>query len=157
MLSRMASQWKTFQQILRNTEHLVFNEAPRFIRHLQNPATVQRVIQQGILMGLEALVAGALAGALLASGVMAGAAFAAPSLGEPSLSPDGAEIAFVSGGSKGIGRATARLLAGTPGRSAARGFGRAREETLIGEIRRQGGEFLHLSISRKMQSLKFAR
>ena len=60
MLSRMASQWKTFQQILRNTEHLVFNEAPRFIRHLQNPATVQRVIQQGILMGLEALVAGAL-------------------------------------------------------------------------------------------------
>jgi len=44
------------------------------------------------------VVAGALAGALLASGVMAGAAFAAPSLGEPSLSPDGAEIAFVSGG-----------------------------------------------------------
>ncbi len=62
MLSRMASQWKTFQQILRNTEHLVFNEAPRFIRHLQNPATVQRVIQQGIMMGLEALVATALPG-----------------------------------------------------------------------------------------------
>jgi hypothetical protein len=60
MLSRMASQWKTFQQILKNTEHLVFNEAPKFIRHLQNPANVQRVIQQGILLGIEALVAGAL-------------------------------------------------------------------------------------------------
>ena len=60
MLSRMASQWKTFQQILKNTEHLVFNEAPKFIRHFQNPANVQRVIQQGILLGIEALVATAL-------------------------------------------------------------------------------------------------
>lgn len=60
MLVRMASQWKTFQQILKNTEHLVFNEAPKFIRHMQNPANVQRVIQQGIMLGIEALVAGAL-------------------------------------------------------------------------------------------------
>ena len=60
MLSRMASQWKTFQHILKSTENLVFNEAPKFIRGLQNPATVQRVIQQGIMMGIEALVAGAL-------------------------------------------------------------------------------------------------
>ena len=44
------------------------------------------------------VVAGALAGAVLASGAMAGAAWSAPSLGEPSLSPDGSEIAFVSGG-----------------------------------------------------------
>ena len=36
--------------------------------------------------------------ALAACAVMAGAARAAPSLGEPSLSPDGREIAFVSGG-----------------------------------------------------------
>jgi tricorn protease len=41
---------------------------------------------------------GALAGALLTSGVLAGAAWSAPSLGEPSLSPDGTEVAFVSGG-----------------------------------------------------------
>jgi len=44
------------------------------------------------------VVVGALAGALLASGVLAGATEAAPSLGEPSLSPDGSEVVFVSGG-----------------------------------------------------------
>ena len=60
MLVRMASQWKTFQQILKTTEHLVFNEAPKLLRQLQNPASVQRVIQQGILMGIEALVATAI-------------------------------------------------------------------------------------------------
>ena len=41
---------------------------------------------------------GALMGALLTSGVLAGAAWSAPSLAEPSLSPDGTEVAFVSGG-----------------------------------------------------------
>ena len=44
------------------------------------------------------VVAGAFVGAILASGAIAGAAWSAPSLGEPSLSPDGSEIAFVSGG-----------------------------------------------------------
>ena len=41
---------------------------------------------------------GALAGAYLTSAVLAGAAWSAPSLGEPSLSPDGTEVVFVSGG-----------------------------------------------------------
>jgi len=44
------------------------------------------------------LVAGALSGAILASGALAGAAWSAPSLAEPSLSPDGSEVVFVSGG-----------------------------------------------------------
>ena len=61
MLSRMASQWKTLQRILIGTEHLVFNEAPKFIRHLQSPQSVQRTIQQGIQMGIDALLATAVA------------------------------------------------------------------------------------------------
>ena len=56
----MASPWKTFQQILRGTEQLVFGEAPKLLRQLQDPQMVQRTIQQGLLMGLELLVAGAL-------------------------------------------------------------------------------------------------
>ena len=49
----MASQWKTFQRL---AEHLVFNEAPRFIRQLQRPETLPRSIQQGIRAGIDALV-----------------------------------------------------------------------------------------------------
>jgi len=60
MLSRMASQWRTFQQFLRGTEHLVFNEAPKLIRQLQHPDAVQRTLQQGLRIGLELLVATAL-------------------------------------------------------------------------------------------------
>ncbi|MFM8600008.1 MAG: type II toxin-antitoxin system PemK/MazF family toxin [Mycobacterium sp.] len=51
----MASQWRTLQRI---AEHLVFNEAPKLLRQLQNPQVVQRTIQQGIL-GLGAMIAGA--------------------------------------------------------------------------------------------------
>jgi hypothetical protein len=55
----MASQWKTFQRILRDTENLVFNEAPRFIRQLQKPEGLPRYvgqgIQQGIKLGLDAI------------------------------------------------------------------------------------------------------
>ena len=58
MLIRMASQWKTFQQILRGTEHLVFNEAPKLLRTLQDPESVQRTIQQGLRMSIEALIGG---------------------------------------------------------------------------------------------------
>lgn len=61
MLSRMASQWKTLQRILVGTEHLVFNEAPKLIRQLQSPQGVQRTIQQGIKIGLDVLLATALA------------------------------------------------------------------------------------------------
>jgi hypothetical protein len=57
----MASQWKTFQRILRDTENLVFNEAPRFIRQLQKPEGLPRYvgqgIQQGIKLGLDAIAA----------------------------------------------------------------------------------------------------
>ena len=55
MLSRMASQWRTLQRI---AEHLVFSEAPKLLRQLQNPQVVQRTIQQGIL-GIGAIIAGA--------------------------------------------------------------------------------------------------
>ena len=61
MLSRMASQWKTLQRILISTENLVFNEAPKFIRHLQSSQSVQRTIQQGIRMGIDVLLASAIA------------------------------------------------------------------------------------------------
>jgi hypothetical protein len=57
MLSRMASQWRTFQRL---AEHLVFNEAPKLLRGLQDPAFLQRTLQQGLRLGLEALVATAL-------------------------------------------------------------------------------------------------
>ena len=60
MLGHMASQWRTLQQILRTTEHLVFNEAPKLLRQLQNPDTVQRTIQQGLRLGFEALISTAL-------------------------------------------------------------------------------------------------
>ncbi len=65
MLVRMASQWKTFQRF---AEHVVFNEAPKFIRQLQHPEEMQRAVQrtisnglqQGLRFGIEALVATAM-------------------------------------------------------------------------------------------------
>jgi hypothetical protein len=49
----MAPPWKTFQRF---AENLVFNEAPKFIRQqLQQSDTLQRGIQQGIKLGLEAI------------------------------------------------------------------------------------------------------
>ncbi|WP_285032146.1 type II toxin-antitoxin system PemK/MazF family toxin [Mycolicibacterium sp. lyk4-40-TYG-92] len=50
MLDAMASQWKTFQRL---AEQLVFNEAPKLIRTLQQPDGLQRTIQQGIRFGIE--------------------------------------------------------------------------------------------------------
>ena len=50
MLSRMASQWRTFQRF---AEHLIFNEAPKLIRQFQHPNTVPRSIQQGIQQGIQ--------------------------------------------------------------------------------------------------------
>lgn len=58
MLSRMASQWKTLQRF---AENLVFNEAPKLIRQLQHSPSVQRTIQQGIKMGIDALVSSTVA------------------------------------------------------------------------------------------------
>ena len=48
----MASQWKTLQRALRVTEHLVFNEAPKLIKQLQNPQAMQRNLQEGLQRGL---------------------------------------------------------------------------------------------------------
>jgi hypothetical protein len=45
MLAKMPSQWKTFQRL---AENLVFNEAPKLIRHLQHSPTVQRSIKLGL-------------------------------------------------------------------------------------------------------------
>lgn len=52
MLGNMAPPWKTFQRF---AENLVFNEAPRFIRQIGQSETVQRGLQQGIRIGLEAI------------------------------------------------------------------------------------------------------
>ena len=49
----MASQWKTLQRF---AENLVFNEAPKFIRQLQNSPNLQHGIQQGIKMGIDIIV-----------------------------------------------------------------------------------------------------
>ena len=50
MLDAMASQWRTFQRL---AEQLVFNEAPKLIRNLQQPDGLSRTIQQGIRFGIE--------------------------------------------------------------------------------------------------------
>ncbi len=54
MLASMASprktQWKTFQRI---AKQLVFNEAPRFIRQMQESPTVQRGLSEGLQRGIK--------------------------------------------------------------------------------------------------------
>jgi hypothetical protein len=50
--ANMASQWRTLQRFQRNLENLVFNEAPKLIRQLQQSPTVQR----GIKIGLDVIV-----------------------------------------------------------------------------------------------------
>jgi hypothetical protein len=52
MLGNMAPPWKTFQRF---AENLVFNEAPKFVRQLQGSQVLQRGIQQGIKLGLDAI------------------------------------------------------------------------------------------------------
>ncbi|BBX15834.1 growth inhibitor PemK [Mycolicibacterium duvalii] len=50
---------KSFQRfLLKNTENLVFNEAPKLVRQLQRSETLQRGIAQGIRLGLDVLAAG---------------------------------------------------------------------------------------------------
>ncbi|MDY6870870.1 MAG: type II toxin-antitoxin system PemK/MazF family toxin [Actinomycetota bacterium] len=55
----MASQWKTFQRL---AEKLVFQEAPKVIRQLQQSDNRPRTVQQGLKIGLEVGLS-ALAGA----------------------------------------------------------------------------------------------
>jgi len=52
MASPRKSPWQTVQRF---AENLVFREAPRFIRHLEQTPLVQRGIEQGIKIGLEVL------------------------------------------------------------------------------------------------------
>lgn len=58
MLSTMTSPWRTFQRL---AEHLLFNEAPKLLRGLVDPNSIPRTLQQGLRIGLEALVATAVA------------------------------------------------------------------------------------------------
>ncbi|UQX12725.1 type II toxin-antitoxin system PemK/MazF family toxin [Candidatus Mycobacterium methanotrophicum] len=51
----MASQWRTLQRFQRNLENLVFSEAPKLIRQLQQSPSVQR----GIKIGLDLIAASA--------------------------------------------------------------------------------------------------
>ncbi|ORB28464.1 type II toxin-antitoxin system PemK/MazF family toxin [Mycolicibacterium parafortuitum] len=53
-----SSSWnlRAFQRFLvKNTENIVFNEAPKLVRQLQKSDTLQRGIQQGIRIGLDVL------------------------------------------------------------------------------------------------------
>lgn len=50
MLEDMASQWRTFQRL---AEKLVFQEAPKVIRQLQQSENRPRTVQQGINQGLK--------------------------------------------------------------------------------------------------------
>ena len=52
----MAPPWKTFQRF---AENLVFSEAPKFIRNIQQSETLQRSIQVGIKVGLDAITGSA--------------------------------------------------------------------------------------------------
>lgn len=54
----MTSPWRTFQRL---AEHLLFNEAPKLLRGLVDPNSIPRTLQQGLRIGLEALVATAVA------------------------------------------------------------------------------------------------
>jgi len=55
-MTSSSSNWKTFQRfLLKNTENLVFNEAPKLVRQLQRSETLQHGIQQGIRIGLDVL------------------------------------------------------------------------------------------------------
>jgi hypothetical protein len=56
MASPRKSQWKTFQRF---AENLVFNEAPRLARHVQNSQTVLRELQQAVKITANVIAAAA--------------------------------------------------------------------------------------------------
>jgi PemK-like, MazF-like toxin of type II toxin-antitoxin system len=56
MLGNMAPPWKTLQRF---AENLVFNEAPKLIRNIQQSETLQRSIQVGIKVGIDTLTGSA--------------------------------------------------------------------------------------------------
>src|ERR1700741_2021404 len=51
MASPRKSQWKTFQRF---AENLVFDRAPRLVRHVQNSQTVLRELQQAVKINANA-------------------------------------------------------------------------------------------------------
>ncbi|MEU0495968.1 type II toxin-antitoxin system PemK/MazF family toxin [Mycobacterium sp. NPDC006124] len=53
MLDAMAPQLSPWQRIVKTTEKLVFSEAPKIIRQLQNPEMVPRTLGQGIRLGID--------------------------------------------------------------------------------------------------------
>lgn len=54
MLETMPPQWKSFQRVAGNAaRNFVFNEAPKFIRQLQQSDNKPRTVQQGIQHGLQ--------------------------------------------------------------------------------------------------------
>jgi len=55
-MASSGSPLKAFQRFLvKSTENLVFNEAPKLVRQLQKSDTLQRGIQQGIRLGMDVL------------------------------------------------------------------------------------------------------
>lgn len=59
-MTSSSSNWKNFQRfLLKGTENLVFNEAPKIVRQLQLSETLHRGIQQGIRIGLGTLAGAA--------------------------------------------------------------------------------------------------
>ncbi|ANI40822.1 type II toxin-antitoxin system PemK/MazF family toxin [Mycolicibacterium vaccae] len=55
-MASSSSYVKAFQRLLvKGTENLVFNEAPKLVRQLQKSEALQRGIQQGIRIGLDVL------------------------------------------------------------------------------------------------------
>ncbi|ABM14663.1 conserved hypothetical protein [Mycolicibacterium vanbaalenii PYR-1] len=63
-MASSSSYLKAFQRFLvKGTENLVFNEAPKLVRQLQKSDTVARGIQQGIRIGLDVLAGQAQTGA----------------------------------------------------------------------------------------------
>jgi hypothetical protein len=54
MASPRKSQWKTFQRL---AENLVFDRAPRLVRHVQNSQTVLRELQQAVKITANVIAA----------------------------------------------------------------------------------------------------
>ena len=50
MASQRKTQWRTLQRL---AENLVFNEAPKLFRQMQNSPTVQRSLQEGLQRGIR--------------------------------------------------------------------------------------------------------
>jgi hypothetical protein len=59
MASARKSQWQTFQRLAENLVYRAANEAPKFIRQLQDSPTMREGIQRGIKIGMDLIAGGA--------------------------------------------------------------------------------------------------